>query len=109
MSAGTDERMPAGAAGTNVAQDHARVGVQAEKVYGDIYVTLPGDPPEKQFEVGRNYLHGGMPRRAEELIGEAFHAGLRSSEAAYYWVLATLADRTLDQIGPGQVEVLRAA
>lgn len=107
MSAMTDERIPPGAAYTNVAEAGATVDTQIGQVHGNVYVTLPGDPPQKKFEVGRNHLQGGMPRRAEELIGEAFHAGLKSSEIAYYWALATFADRTLDQIGHGQIAVLR--
>ncbi|WP_223874306.1 hypothetical protein [Salinispora mooreana] len=48
----------------------ANVGVQAESVHGDItvYFLPPGAGPEEKLRVGVNYLNGGMPSKAGELI-----------------------------------------
>ncbi|MBB5081798.1 hypothetical protein [Nonomuraea endophytica] len=59
--------------------------------------------------MGLNYLKGDMPRRAETLIRDAAMSGYRSSEAAYYWVLATLSDRSFDHLGPDEFTHLSAA
>ncbi|BCJ55904.1 hypothetical protein Asp14428_73790 [Actinoplanes sp. NBRC 14428] len=98
---------------TNVANDNATVHSQIGLVRGDVhfhYQMKGGAPvgPEK-FRVGRNYLFGNAPRRAEELIGEAAAYGCASTEVAYYWLLATLSGRSFDHLDQAQLDQLAAA
>ncbi|MFI9550115.1 hypothetical protein [Nonomuraea endophytica] len=94
---------------TNVASDEAHVDAQIGYVDGNvtIYSVYENDHPQRKYEVGLNYLKGDMPRRAEGLIREAAMSGHRSSEAAYYWVLATLSDRSFDTSGRTSSRICR--
>ncbi|SDM31440.1 hypothetical protein SAMN05421874_15310 [Nonomuraea maritima] len=96
---------------TNIAMDDAHVDAQIGYVDGNvtIYSISESDDPQRKYQVGRNYLDGGMPRRAESLIMEAAMAGHRSNEVAYYWVLATLSERSFDHLGPDEFGNLWAA
>ncbi|MEW9549803.1 hypothetical protein [Nonomuraea sp. NPDC050783] len=91
--------------------DDAHVDAQIGYVDGNvtIYSVSKNDHPRRKYEVGRNYLDGDMPRRAEALIEEAAMDGHRSSEVAYYWVLATLSDRSFDHLGPDEFKHLTTA
>jgi hypothetical protein len=51
------------------------------------------DSPTELFAAAREYLGINAPRRATDLIECAMTRGLNSSEVAYYWQLALLADR----------------
>ncbi|MBE1589309.1 hypothetical protein ACFPOI_35920 [Nonomuraea angiospora] len=96
---------------TNVAMDDAHVDAQIGYLNGNvtIYTVAPSDPPQRKYQVGLAYLNGDMPRRAEQLIEEAAMHGHESNEVAYYWVLATLSDRTLDHLGEPEFAHLAAA
>lgn len=96
----------------NVAMDDAHVETQIGNVHGNvtIYSVSSNDPPQHKYRVGMYYLNGDMPRRAEQLIEEAaMHGRYRSNEVAYYWVLATLSDRTLDHLGQDEFAHLTSA
>ncbi|WP_436759051.1 hypothetical protein [Streptosporangium sp. V21-05] len=89
-----------GAISTNIAEDSATVGVQAETIHGDVnvYQVPPHASPQEKFEVGVRYLHGGMPTKAREYIGEAVVDGYVTSRSCFYLLLALLSGRTLQQV-----------
>jgi hypothetical protein len=94
----------------NVAKDDAHVDAQIGYVIGDVKIySVPSGDPRKKFETGRNYLQGDNPRQAERLIEEAAMGGHRSTEVAYYWVLAILSDRSFDHLGQEEFRRLRSA
>jgi hypothetical protein len=66
--------------------------------YGDTYHVNQGDPPERKLQVAVNFLAGSLPRRAELLLDELVRAGHHSTRLAYYYALATLGDRSLNDI-----------
>ncbi len=96
---------------TNIAMDEAHVDAQIGYVNGNVtvYSVSPGDAPQRKYQAGIAHLNGDMPRPAEKLIGEAAMSGHRSNEVAYYWVLATLSDRSFDHLGPDEFTHLSAA
>jgi uncharacterized membrane protein YedE/YeeE len=85
---------------TNLAADSAAVGVQAETIDGDVHVYLvqAGATPEKKYEVGVNYLNGGVPSKALELVEEAIAGGHDTSKVRFYWLLALISGRTSRQL-----------
>jgi hypothetical protein len=91
-------------ASSNVASDasdasDASVGVQARTVHGDVTVyQLSDDTPEEKYRVGVNYLDGGMPARACELIYDAIVKGHETSEVRFHWLIALLSGRTIRQL-----------
>lgn len=92
----------------NEAGGHATIGVQGV-VYGDVrYEVKNEDPPWRKFEVAKNCLAGGMPRRAEQLIKDVFEIGFPSpgsalaNEVAYHWVIAVLGDQSFELLGDEQ-------
>jgi hypothetical protein len=86
-------------ASSNVASDAATVGVQAQTVHGDVTVyQLSDDTPEEKYRVGVNYLDGGMPARACELIYDAIVKGHETSEVRFHWLIALLSGRTIRQL-----------
>ncbi|MFG1952095.1 hypothetical protein [Micromonospora sp. NPDC048830] len=97
---------------TMPAHDNApNVGVQAESVHGDItvYFLPPGAGPEEKLRVGVNYLNGGMPHKAGELIYDVLMSGHTSSEAWFHWLLAVMSGRTLRQLSDEDIAKLSAA
>jgi hypothetical protein len=62
------------------------------------------DSPAELFAAARAYLGINAPRRATELIERAMARGLNSSELAYYWQLALLADRPFDHLSQTEHE-----
>ncbi|MFI9009875.1 hypothetical protein ACIGNX_21845 [Actinosynnema sp. NPDC053489] len=79
--------------------------------HGDstVYQFAKGDPPKRKFEVARNHLAGGSPRIAEGLLGEVVRAGLLTTEVAYHYALATLSERSINQLGSAQFEQIKTA
>ncbi|MEV8437469.1 hypothetical protein AB0425_08870 [Actinosynnema sp. NPDC051121] len=79
--------------------------------HGDstVYQLTKDDPPERKYEVARNHLAGGLPRIAEGLMVEVVRAGLLSTEVAYHYALATLSERSINQLGSAQFEQIRTA
>ena len=84
----------------NTASGNAYVGVQASVVHGDIhfYQVLPGDPPERVYEIGVRYLDNGVPDRARELIDEAWQRGHSGNEVVFHWLLALLSGKKVMQL-----------
>jgi len=60
------------------------------------------DSPTELFAAAREYLGINAPRRAAELLERAMTCGLNSSELAYYWQLALLADRPFDHLSQSE-------
>ncbi|MFI9386924.1 hypothetical protein [Kutzneria sp. NPDC052558] len=79
--------------------------------HGDstVYQVTQADPPQRKFEVARNHLAGNSPRIAESLLAECVRAGFVSTEVAYFYALATLSERSLNQLGPDEFEHVRTA
>ena len=104
---------------TNLANDYANVGIQAGVVNGNVHVyEVRGKRLADKYRVALNCLDGNMPRRAEELIGEAVDDGFMSNlgaeftcnHVAYHWELAILSGRSFDHLGPQEfASVQRAA
>ncbi|MEU4742617.1 hypothetical protein AB0G02_19435, partial [Actinosynnema sp. NPDC023658] len=100
----------------NVASDNAyveqQIGVQyVESVYHDatIYTVDKADRPERRHEVALAYLAGGVPRRAQELLGELVFGGDPSTERTYYYVLALLSERGFGDLTADLVAGIRDA
>ncbi|WBB82112.1 hypothetical protein O7606_12510 [Micromonospora sp. WMMD882] len=91
--------------------DAPNIGLQAESVHGDVtvYFLPPGARPEDKLRVGLNYLDGGMPRKAGELIYDVLMDGHNSSEAWFHWLLAVMSGRTLRQLSEEDITKLRSA
>lgn len=79
--------------------------------HGDstVYQFAKDDPPERKYEVARNHLAGGSPRIAEGLLTEVIRAGLASTEVAYHYALATLSERSINQLGSEQFDQIKTA
>lgn len=94
-----------GMANQNVASDDARVDQQIGVNYGtttfhryETYHVNQDDPPERKRMVALNHLRGGAHRIAEHLLGELLRTGYGTTEIAYYYGLAVLGGRTLNEI-----------
>jgi hypothetical protein len=80
---------------TNTAESGATVGIQAESVHNStVYMVQPGDSPQRKYEVGVNYLDGGVPGEARRLIDEAIASGHDTYEVRFHLVLALLSKRS---------------
>jgi hypothetical protein len=66
--------------------------------YETIYNVAQTDPPERKEKVALNHLEGGNPRSAENLLGELLRTGHETTQRAYYYALAVLSDRSLNEI-----------
>lgn len=89
----------------NVAGDNAHVDQQIGAIFGatfhrnqTIYNINQTDPPERKLEVALNHLGGGTPRMAEKILAELVQQGHSSTRHAYYYALAVLSDRSLNEI-----------
>ncbi|MEV6983940.1 hypothetical protein AB0M95_22150 [Sphaerisporangium sp. NPDC051017] len=93
----------------NVAEGSATVGIQTEAVHGDVnvYQLSPDPSPQERFELGVSYLHGGMPGKAREYIGEAVLNGYVTTRSCFYLLLAMLSGRTLQQVSKEELYALR--
>jgi hypothetical protein len=102
---------------TNTATGDAKVEAQIGYVEGDavfhkhetIYQVADGDSAERKYQVARNLIDGGIPRLAENLLGEALSAGLMTTEVAYYYAISILSERSLNQLGPQELDKLDRA
>ncbi|OLF10384.1 hypothetical protein [Actinophytocola xanthii] len=101
----------------NTARDNAKVDNQIGVVEGDavfhkhetIYQVAGDDSAERKYRVALNHLDGGIPRVAEELIGQALDAGFETTEVAYYYALSVLSHRPVNQLGPPELDKLERA
>lgn len=90
----------------NSVSDNGQVGQQIGVNFGDtafhqyetIYNVSQADPPERKEKVALNHLEGGNSRFAEQLLGELMRNGHATPERAYYYALAVLSDRSLNEI-----------
>jgi len=90
---------------TNSADDSATVGAQAQVIHGDVttYFIRPGATAKEKYEVGVNYLNGGVPSTALSWIERAIAEGHGdTSEVRFHWLLALLSGRTSRQL-PAEV------
>jgi hypothetical protein len=84
-----------GASTTNTAESGATVGIQADSVHNsNVYFVQPDASPQRKYEVGVNYLDGGVPGKASRLIGDAIASGYDTSEVRFHLVLALLSKRS---------------
>lgn len=86
---------------SNVAEDSATVGAQAQTIHGDVYTyfTRPGATAKEKYEVGVSYLNGGVPSLALLWIERAIAEGHDdTSEVRFHWLLALLSGRTSRQL-----------
>ncbi|MCG8915719.1 hypothetical protein L6E12_07955 [Actinokineospora sp. PR83] len=89
----------------NVASDHARVEQQIGAIHGDpvfrnesTYNINTDDPPERKEEVALNFLRGGIPRQAEQVLHGLIYSGQATTKRLYHYVLAVLSERSLAEI-----------
>lgn len=102
---------------TNTASGKAKVDAQFGYVEGNvvfhknetIYQVDSGASPDQKFKVARNHLDGGIPRVAEDLIGQVLDARPATTEIAYYYALAVLSERSLNQVGGSELDKLDRA
>ncbi|TDV40126.1 hypothetical protein [Actinophytocola oryzae] len=93
-------------ANQNVASDEAHVEQQIGAVFGDaafhryesVYNINQSAPPHELHRVAVNHLDGGDPRHAEEILRSLLRDGHITTQRVYYYVLAVLSDRSLDEI-----------
>jgi hypothetical protein len=78
-------------------------------LYGNarVYVAPTSATPEEQFRTALNLLDANMARRAEPLIESAVEGGYRSNRVVYYWALAVLSGRSLDDLLPDDFDALQ--
>ena len=93
----------------NTAGPHSFVGVQAGRIHNStVYVVGPDDPPERDYEVGVNYLEHGVPDKARDHIERALHRGHDSSQVRFHLVLALLSKRSYRDLNKRNRATLRA-
>ncbi|MER6946519.1 hypothetical protein ABT294_21045 [Nonomuraea sp. NPDC000554] len=95
---------------TNLATDSANVAVQAEAIHGpvNVYQVAATPSPQETFKVGLNSLRGGMAWEARQHIRDA--VVLRNyvnGRSCFYLLLALLSGRTLQQVPPKEIAMLR--
>lgn len=79
--------------------------------HGDtsFYQVTRDDPPQRKYEVARNHLAGGSPRLAEELLAEVVRSDLLSTSVAYHFALATLSERSVNELTPVEYRQIQDA
>jgi hypothetical protein len=95
---------------TNLAMDSANVAVQAEAIHGpvSVYQVESAPSPQQTFNVGLNALHRGMAPEAREHIRDAVVLGRYiNGRSCFYLLLALLSGRTLQQVPPREIAMLR--
>ncbi|MGI5200203.1 hypothetical protein ACQEU6_01020 [Spirillospora sp. CA-108201] len=74
-----------------------------------IYLADPDDPPERKLQVAKNYLSALMPGPAQGLLVSVIGQKYRTSEAAYYWMLAILSGKALADLDTEARDALQSA
>ncbi|MEU8794619.1 hypothetical protein [Streptomyces sp. NPDC048643] len=77
-------------------------------VHGDVFIPGPHATPQENFEAGVRDLTSHNRLSALRLLDKAFSAG-RTSERAYYLMLAVLSDQPYELLGPKDMERLHQA
>ena len=98
------------------AQDNSQVGAIGDHasvdsvffVNGGYLAYNPGDTPQRKYEVGVRSLKGGQPQRAQELISEAIAGTHVNSEVMFYWLIAMVSGRVVQDFTPQEVVQLRS-
>ncbi|MET8777674.1 hypothetical protein ABZV58_21940 [Nocardia sp. NPDC004654] len=84
--------------------DHAHVEHQVGAQFNDvvhnavIYQTSSDDSPDRMHTVAKEFLAGGNPRRAEEILRTLHRNGHATTERSYFYVLSVLSDRSFIEI-----------
>lgn len=92
----------------NTAGPHSFVGVQAGRIHNStVYVVGPDDPPERDYEVGVNYLESGIPGKAREHLERAHARGLDSPALHFNRVLAILSKRSYRDLSKRDRTILK--
>jgi hypothetical protein len=93
--AAPEPELNGGARTTNTAESGSTVAIQAESVHNStVYMVQPDASPQRKYEVGVNYLEGGVPGEARQFIGEAMANGHDTCEVRFHLVLAMLSKRS---------------
>jgi len=102
-----------GSGTTNVADNGATVGVQAQEIKDSyVYITsntysVPdGATSQEVYEVGVRHLDAGLPAQAQRLIFRAIAGGHDSAEVRLHWLLAMLSKRSYRDLKPQDREAL---
>ncbi|GGK91811.1 hypothetical protein Sme01_54180 [Sphaerisporangium melleum] len=96
---------------TNLATDSAYVAVQAEAIHGpvNVYQVTAAPSPEETFKAGLNSLRAGMAPEARKYIRDAVVlCNYVNGQSCFYLLLALLSGRTLQQVPPKEIAVLRS-
>lgn len=104
----------------NVAHEGAYVGVMGQRVdidkvdvdsatfTGDVQLTVSSDaPPSVKLQAGIDNLTHGDPREARKLIWNVMISKHGDNKALFYWLIAMLSDRTVQQFSKGEISQLR--
>ncbi len=99
---------------TNIANGDSRVGIQTGNVAGDVvHNEFHGNPhadtPRDKYDFGLHHLRTGKAEEARILIGEAVMRGYISTEVVFYYVLALVSDRVVDQLTDQDIAALNHA
>jgi hypothetical protein len=102
---------------TNVASDNAQVGLQSQTTYidsvtfsGDARLTVRQDAPaEERYRAGVENLKSGNPRQARRLLWEAMMGGYGGSEVLFYWLVAMISGRTVQQCPKEEIDQLKSS
>lgn len=113
----SDPKPAEGSQATNTATGNAKVDAQIGYVEGDavfhkhetIYQVTDDDSAERKFRVARNFIDGGIPRPAEDLIRQVLASGYATTEVAYYYAISVLSERSLNQLGANELDKLEHA
>lgn len=99
----------------NEARDGSTVAQQIGVVYGtavhneNVYHLEPGARPERRHEVARNFLVGGTPRPAEQILADLLREGEVTTERMYHYFLAVVSDRSFHDIKAEHVDLVSVA
>jgi hypothetical protein len=94
----------------NVAKDSSTVGVQAHAVLGNvtIYQLPERATAEQKYQLGVNFLDGGMPGKAHDCIADAIAEGYETNAVVFYRLLALMSGRTIRQFSEEEKSTLSA-
>ena len=99
----------------NAAYEGAHVGVMGQQVdidsatfTGDVQLTVSSDaPPSVKLQAGIDNLTHGDPREARKLIWNVMIGKHGGNEALFYWLIAMLSGRTVQQFSKQEKSQLR--
>ncbi|GLY28907.1 hypothetical protein [Kineosporia sp. NBRC 101731] len=78
--------------------------------HGDVYFNASKTPtPAELLDLGKHNLNSGIVDRAQTRIDEAIEGDLRGGEVCFYFVLALLSGRSLEQLSEHERQRLKSA